>query len=171
MATTIIRPDSDITSGSNIHTSDDVDENYYSYINEETLDTGDYLKNTSDGTTALFGFESSGLNESTTINKLTLYQHTSAYGPSCNFYVNDTIYEQDDYSGGVNYLLWKEFINSPFTDEEWTVSEIDSSNFGIYLAGSKSTERCYQYYIEIDYSTETPSEAVKKRKALLGVGK
>lgn len=150
MATVIIRPASDTYIAPGTINSDSGTSNLYSYVNEETLDTGGYITNTGAGSVSQvrFSWTSSGLT-SETINKITVV----AYG----YTYFDYLYDGGYVSMGSGYPLSYDLTTNPETSSAWTVSDLNNLDAGIRFQHSDNKEYpiAFQLYIEVDYTASS----------------
>lgn len=152
MATVIIRPSADDSKVTILNSSGNTN-NLYSYVDEETLDTGDYIYSPSGGFSTIyaqFEWTSSGLTDET-INSIKIW--INAGNNVWDFYLEDNANQGDiNTSEGSNYYSLT-LTTNPLTSNAWTVNEIENLLAGVNCFQSfKSTYRLYQMYIVVDYT-------------------
>ena len=154
MATVIIRPNSDISISANATRSSGTND-YYTYIDEATLDTGDYIGAPKNQTLiAKFGWTSSGLVSVDSINSLTFcadYIQNSTNVTNGYVSGNDNVSQFTFYSG--EHPNFKVVLTAnPDTGNAWSLSEVESLIGGMQaLSSEKYGLTLYQIYIVVDY--------------------
>lgn len=171
MATVKTFPTSDNSAGSWTN-SDSGTTNLYSYVDEETLSTLDYItssivENGSDA--VLFNFGNPTIPEGSTIDKIVVkINRTNSQEvitrERVRLLINSTNYDYNETAdSGNNYYV--ELAENPDTSSGWTVSDIDNLVSGYYhtTASSKgNVANIYQYYIEVYYTEGvTPTVGLK----------
>ena len=143
--------------------------NLYAAVDEEVLDTGDFVaaQNDDSWNLILFEWSSCGLSN-VTINKLTLYVEISSksWDNVDEFYAsigsdteedpnltNNDIFLLADYSDqSVEPLV---LTTNPDTGNSWSISEINSLRLGFLEYYNKNSVSIYQAYIEVDYTASS----------------
>ena len=143
--------------------------NLYSFIDEDVLDTGDYLKKkTAIDTGVLFNWNIDIPTDSSNIwVEVFSFNTTSASetGQTVEYCINDLTHYQGIYiSGSVspyfNKIVWN--IN-PKTSSPWTVNEINNGKFGFFLDSMKVDCYLYKGYVTIHYTIEGESSPPTKK--------
>lgn len=155
MATVTIRPNGDGSVSAYVK-SNDSGTPLYSYIDEETLDTGDYLLKSASQVTRIkqsFEWSSSSLT-SEVINKIEVHLVTNGSAGTIYVFFGDSDpgtygYDYDDVDNN-NYRY--EFTENPSTSDSWTVSDIENLYCGFNISKTPKLEvNVYQMYIVVDY--------------------
>lgn len=166
MATTIIRPISDIGRNTYVVGTNGETTNLYSFIDEDTLSISDYLKSNSNGTELLTKFNFTSLPNNAVINSITVNGYVGADKgtSSLNLYFKDVTLPYDSAYGyevgsmdapPVATLFSKEFTINPYTTSEWTIEDLSDIGFSFGTRGN-AIFHLYQLYIEVDYTVVTP---------------
>ena len=159
MATVTIRPSSDAgpNAGTPMPTSTDP---HYSVIDEEVLDTGDYLQYAPEGAES-FGWTNGGLTDET-INKVTVYLVGNA-DIAYAYYSWGSFTQEDSDLLSNNSNTWsKEYTVNPADETVWQISDFNDVGYTVLRTGSKATPIVYQFYIIIDYSANGGSTGIPK---------
>ena len=167
MATIYLYPDKNLTpaelesyGASGYQAIDDI---YSNPDNDSTYLYGDYIN---DWRYSHFGFEQ--IDESGTISKVTVYYRSRIYNPDYpthDFNVTPEFYLRNN--GNFNYVgegsenkssyetRSKEYIKNPFTDQNWTIQEVNEliiriASYGETYGSYKSTSRITQVYLKVE---------------------
>jgi hypothetical protein len=153
-------------------------------IDEETLDTNDYLMDVEGfgGSPASARFSlTNHTSESGTINSVKVYAYSlgdQGFSGShfyCDLYISSTRYEGCLYSGTEWSAEWcnHTWMENPNTSTQWTWEDIDDLEVYIYLSGAFSGQdaKVYMMYVEVDYTPSSTPTLPFKINNISNVGK
>ena len=137
--------------------------NHYALVDESVADDADevyYYSTSMSSKTDTFTYADCGLG-SATINSVTIYARckrgSSAGAAYTAIKIGETYYNDTFGTLTTSFANYsKAYTTSPATGSAWTVSEIDSAEFGVYIYtvsnGINRGAECSQFYIVIDYT-------------------
>ena len=155
MSTITLRPIDDLND-SYVEGDSGETENFYALVDEEELDIGDYITESSTTFAMRAEFDWTETNFSNEIiNSVTFYFYIDADGVDISLSRNSGG-TTDVMSSGQTPAGWvsKEYTTSPQTSLEWTPSEINSLDYGFRIASDgvgKPTRNVYMVYAVVDY--------------------
>jgi len=161
-----LRPNEDVTISDLANFRNPSSGTYYSHIDEEVLNTEDFLWNSVSGLTnyGIFGFPDyagSGTINSVTVKAYMVGDDFASNTADIDMYISSTRYAGISADGiFVNTLFDNEWLINPNTLTAWTWSDIN--NLEIYLElyseYDEGTNKCYQLWVEVDYdAVATPA--------------
>lgn len=168
MSSLIIRPD-----GQGTYTDWDGD---YTDVNEEVLDTGDYVNERETVAKETFTLEDTGLTDEI-INSVTVHiwaARAGGFQRNCYFMLRSGTTEVWVYTPELSSSpmhVSHEWVEDPATDDPWTIAAVNALEAGVCLWSTQNDGAfVYQLWVVVEYESVTEDDTVPVVHTHLEIG-